>query len=781
MTERLLQGLAFGLPLVFNPWGTLAFEPFKITLIRLAAMTLAVCWALDFTPSGWRSPGARRLWLAALIYLVSTALSTSTSIQPLQSLLGSFDRLQGLLTLLALAIIALAVASLPAQKVERLIDWLLAGSALVCLYALVQQFRLDPLPWLERTLGPHSTVGSSTALGGYLAMLAPLTVARAVNAGRELTNSGAAWRSLRAGRLVALLVLVGLQAAVVFLSGVRGALLGLVAGLVGLVVLRLWHSPRCGAARLLLGSVAAGLVGAATLALLVLPADSFRTFSPYLERLAGSDPSDFAARDRLLIWQAALEIVSTSDPRLLFGFGPETQSVAFEARFPIELANRLPNLRFDRAHNVFLDHLLSGGALVLAAYGGLLFAAIAIGRRELHGRSDNWLPAALLSSLVAHMVEGLFAFGSATTLFVFWLELGLLAGLCGGPRAAPTPRAASGRRLRTLPAGIAAAGLCLPVVLSPVAADLAYTRALAYQGGKDAIGEIVWTRRAVALAPDRDLYQIALGVALADEVLQQTSADRRRALLEEAESVLRRAVAQNPREPYNLYHLGQLVELRSQAESKPEVLGEAAELFDRAAGLSPNRSLFHDAAGLAMHKQGRWEAALARYQRAGDLQGPSAERSARQGDSLLALGRLQDAQARYNSALELTPRSAATHAGLARLLRRQGDLTGAVEAARLATRFQFRDWRHRELLAQLEREAGNHQAALVQARAAARLGPPWERQRLRELVEELRQDFLSRIPSRSGYSAMSSGLSSASMGSPSSCLSCSALTTALAR
>jgi tetratricopeptide (TPR) repeat protein len=108
------------------------------------------------------------------------------------------------------------------------------------------------------------------------------------------------------------------------------------------------------------------------------------------------------------------------------------------------------------------------------------------------------------------------------------------------------------------------------------------------------------------------------------------------------------------------------------------------------------------------------------------------------GDALLAQDRLEEAHASYQAALRLAPRSGPAHAGLARLLRREGRLSEAVEEARRAARFQFRQWRYRELLAILLTEAGLRPEAIKEARAAARFAPPWEQDRLRAWVAELK-------------------------------------------
>ena len=75
-----------------------------------------------------------------------------------------------------------------------------------------------------------------------------------------------------------------------------------------------------------------------------------------------------------LIWQDALQAVA--GPRILLGYGPETQMLALEPRFPVELAQRFEDARFDRAHNLVLDTLLTTGLLGLAALLLLLYGVV---------------------------------------------------------------------------------------------------------------------------------------------------------------------------------------------------------------------------------------------------------------------------------------------------------------------------------------------------------------------------------------------------------------------
>lgn len=744
LSERVLVALAVSLPIAYNPLGVAAFELFKVTLVRLAALALALAWALGGraeTPrSAWCRDAGRPLGVAGLAYVGATALATLSSILPLPSLLGSTERLQGLLTLLAFSVIGLAAAH--SRRPERLVDGLLLGSAPVAAYALLQQARLDPLPWLDRTFGPASTVGSSTELGGYLAMLAPLGLARLAGTARALRLEPRAvefLRDHRTRRYVGLLVLLLLQGVALLLTGVRGAALGLAVGLVlGAVILARGEAGQQ-RAWLLLGAGGIGVLGLASLSLAVLPLGDLRAVSPYLGRIASIGSEDLSGRERLLIWQVTLQTWAAGGPRVLVGFGPESQAVALEPRFPLELANRLGDLRFDRAHNLLLDQLLTTGLLGLTSLIGVVAAAVMVGRRALRAWPDRWLPAALLAALAAGFIEALFAFHGATTLLVLVFVLGLLARTAttgaGAARGPATP-GRSGRARRRLALALATA-LLVPIA-SPLAADLAYRRALAYHGAQNQSGELRWLERAAAVAPDRDLYRLALGLALADEVTATPSPSRRASLLREAELSLRQAVAMSPRDPYSHFHLGQLLELRADAERRPELLAAAAAEHDAAAALSPDRALFLDAAGRALRLSGGCDEALIRYRRATTLRGPEAERAAFIGDCLQAIGREREARTSYQAALELAPRAAAAHAGLSRLLYRQGDRSGALDEARLVTRYERRGWRGYEWLGQLEAEAGQRDAAILAARAAARFAPPWEQPRLKAWVAELK-------------------------------------------
>ena len=798
--------LAGGLgPILFHTFGTLGFEATKVTLVRLLALVLTLGWlarrvAMREGPVALRgawgaaNPAVKGLVLALGGYVVVHLVASLFSVAPSASFWGSYDRIQGLVTVLAWLTLGVAAALVgrAAERRERLATaWVLA-SLPVCLYGLAQQFRLDPIDWLGRPLGVSSTLGSSTALSTYLAMVAPVGLARAVAAARRLgpttadarfRTPAARWGVMRPAGLVyeGWVALVVLQVVVLAMTAVRGGGLALLVGL-GIAATSIAWRLRAPAWKLTGALFGALLVGS----LLVTSVASWSRSSP-VESAAvarsGAEWEDSSARQRLLIWGAALATVAEAGWRALVGFGPETQAVALEARFPAELANRFPDSRFDRAHNVLIDQLLTTGFIGVAATLGLWAAISWLGVRVLAASDGDGglLTAGLLGALAANLAAGFYAFDSSATGLLFWLMTGLLVApaLPRNPSRQPDARGLHRRQIearavtprrRVTPldlrlrvsVALAAAivGLALlPRVLSPFMADLYHTQALALRAAEAPAASLAEELVATRWAPERDVHHLALAETYL-ELARTTATARsnvpsvfeelfaftptgRDGLFAAARLALERAAAANPLDPYTHRYLGRLEALWSEAVPDPAErdrrLAAAVERYDRAVALSPNRAIFHDEAGLVLTHLGRADAAIDRYRRAAELDRPTAERVARIGDAEARVGDVAAARASYVQALSLDPRSAAAEHGLALLDRGEGALPSAAEHAERAVRLDMRNWLYHRDLALVYRDLEDWPRALAEARAARRFAPAWEWDELAALTESVRR------------------------------------------
>jgi tetratricopeptide (TPR) repeat protein len=479
---------------------------------------------------------------------------------------------------------------------------------------------------------------------------------------------------------------------------------------------------------------------------------------------------------RLLVWQDALQAVA--GPRLLIGYGPETQILALEPRYPVELAERFPDTRFDRAHNLVLDTLLTTGLLGLLA---LLALLVGVARAAIQASTaqlgpSRWVVGGLLGALTAYLIAAQFAFDTAATGALFWMILGLaVAPLVPEYRPSAEPATRQSRRKRRAEArnqglapavrlratAILAAGAiglaCVPWLTAPFLADLYHTRALALRAGEAPGSSSRQELAAVQSVPWLDVPLLSLAETYLDlartstlnssatiskfDDLFETAPSSRAALFDAARVTLERAQAMNPLDPYPHAAMARQWMMRAEASRDPaeqtDLYGRAVEAYDRAIAAGPSRVNLYDESGVALTRWGKPALALERFKQAESLDRPTAERQSRVADAMLAAGDVASARALYEQALTLDTRSAPAEAGLARLDRAAGNLPAALEHAQRAARFQMRRWEYQRDLALILRDLGQSSDALVAARAARRMAPGWEQDDLTALIQSV--------------------------------------------
>lgn len=451
-------------PLYFSPFSDRAFEPAKAGIVRILAGAMCAAWLVGWLTSR-RSPDRRfargnLLALPVLVLLAANALSTIASISPATSLVGAYERSQGLYATAAwVAIFFLVAAGMRSLRhVERAITAALTASLTVALYGVLQRHGLDPLPPDPAFFGAvGSTLGNPGFLGGYLAMTAPLALMRLLSVaeaagnhgdrGRALVYGAAAastaalvlafaasgvaavcgaalvltawaWIGREAGRGVPFSLtgfyafVLAAQVSALLASETRGPALGLLGGLCVFVVL---HALLRARARLVAGVlVAAALVLGV---LVVLDATASRIDN-------GGMNVNSTADVREQIWEAGVRLALPHDPlwsgsdgadrlnalRPLVGHGPDSFAAASAQVLPPELG-RLQGrtVRVDHAHNETLDALVHTGVIGALAYlgvaGAILYLALAsLGFAGSRGRRRFAVACAVGATLAAAIV-----------------------------------------------------------------------------------------------------------------------------------------------------------------------------------------------------------------------------------------------------------------------------------------------------------------------------------------------------------------------------------------
>lgn len=454
------------LPLWFNPYARVPFEPAKIALFWVITAVMVLAWLGQqvLGLAGRRSVAVGDAWqiqrripllvCTAVAYAGVVLLATAISVDSRLSLWGTSDNPAGAVTLLAGVLFFLLLASVlrwPAQ-INRLVHMLILASVPVMVYGFAQALGLDPLPWITDSVSPvHATLGRSNFLGAYLAMVAPWTLALAVlgsphgedqassvtdgfhDATDDSSANGYSTSGFAAEPSRFWIILI-LQVVCLALTLARGAWMGLTVGCVSLLVLLAirWRKRRFWLAAGL--ALAGGAAVLAALTFVRLPAGAQQAAA------AGMSYPELrveSAWRRSIIWQHALALVPHRWP---LGYGPATFQPVFSNRYPPGTLYQGGDAVVDDPHNLLLERLLATGVLGLAAYGGVVIAFYSAGLALWRRPADRWrdaLAAAALASVAAYLTQAQFNPDVIVLNMLFWLALAVLTALMRSRIASP--------------------------------------------------------------------------------------------------------------------------------------------------------------------------------------------------------------------------------------------------------------------------------------------------------------------------------------------------------
>lgn len=660
-------------PLAVNPWG-LAYELPKAALLR--ALTLLML-AAHFVALAWSptSPDLRR-WLRAPlvrpILLVASilALSTLTSISPLVSLWGSYQRQQGAYLMLCFILWALLVANhlrTPAQR-QRLLAAIAIAGSLVALTPFLESFYWHENPFTWR---PGGTLGNPIFLGAYLIMTIPFALAGLTQHGSRITNHESR-NTPHALRIAAWSIALILQLAALLITQSRGPWIGALVGLALFGALVLWptHRRLTLAGLTVLALLSGGLLAGLNFGL--TPSSRLAQL-PYLGRIVElQNPAEGTARVRLVLWQAALRVVTAwpemglqrdllHELRPLLGYGPDTAFIVYTANYPPELAHiEDPDAIWDRAHNETLDLLTMQGWLGLAARVVLGVACARRGLRLWRAAPDAagraWA-AAPLAALAAHAVEVQFAFTLTATGLMAWLCVAWLASDIGGHDDIPASVAApTGLRWRMY-AAVGALLLTLAAVRLEGGLLWADTLVAPTVKRQSSLKKgVALYDRALALIPWQATYYEFRAQAL--YYLAQAQPEEQAALKADLLAAADRSLAHARRlEPLELEYYsnaGILHAYWSEAVD-PAHLKTAVAFYEQAFRLAPTRAELHTDLGHIYHNHGLYEEALAQYQTALEIDPRFAEAHYAAGLAWQALGKRDLARQAFRATLALAP------------------------------------------------------------------------------------------------------------------------------
>jgi len=370
-----------------------------------------------------------RLLTPLMAFVMAVGLATAVSVNPLWSVVGAPRRHEGLLSLVAYAVMCAGTLVVVVRGGLRV--WLaavLAGGTLAGLYGIAQYFGIELIvrdsvrvDWWR----PFSTSGNPNFLGAYMVLIAPLAAAALLTVRR---------------RTVAVLSLAALTVTVItaLCTYSRAAWLGLAvaAALFGVLGARRPTGVDARTVRYRLAGVGAVLV--------VLAGMFFASHSPLAASRAdwsaaqrawtAVEPADPQGgfRWRLYFWRHTLQLLAK---RPIVGYGPETLVLVFPQGWDAERSRLFGEMLFtppmvDKAHNETLDMAMSIGVLGVAAFWWVLVSAVRAGKLAL-GAADprRVFAAACLAAMAGYWVDVQWHFSVVSVAPVFWSVMGAAGGM----------------------------------------------------------------------------------------------------------------------------------------------------------------------------------------------------------------------------------------------------------------------------------------------------------------------------------------------------------------
>lgn len=396
---------SWGMPNLFFP-----FITGKNFVFRFLVEFALLCYFLLALREPKYRPRASLLMWATLAFVVWMAVALATSLDPLKSFWSNFERMEGYVGLLHLFVwFVITGALLSAENLwNRFFNWSIGISAVQGGWALFQF-----LGWLtissQSGARADTTFGNATYTAVYLLLNLFLTlfmIAR-IKENRDAMTL----RILYSAAIV-------LQAIGILLTETRGAILGVVAGLIVAAVYLLIFSKGKESQTLRRYAIGA-VVGIVVLggALVAARNTTFIQNIPALKRIASISLSDTTVASRLnYIWPMALKGAAEKP---VFGWGQENFNFVFNKYY--EPAMYGQEQWFDRAHNQFLDWFIAGGVPAFVLYLSLyLLAAWAVFRSHKFSAGEK---AALLGLFAAYGFNNLFVFDNLVSAMYFFVLL----------------------------------------------------------------------------------------------------------------------------------------------------------------------------------------------------------------------------------------------------------------------------------------------------------------------------------------------------------------------
>jgi putative inorganic carbon (HCO3(-)) transporter len=352
----------------------------------------------------------KKYFYIPLIILIFSLISLLWSIDTQSAFWGTADRQFGWISnfyfflFFIFLSLNLVLSKNKKKKINRLISTIGLSSFLVSIYAVAQYFGYDFLTWSEPayiTKRSMSTLGQPNFLGSFLIMAIPL-LAYCIKNYRRI------WLK------IIYIIFLGFNIWALICSGSRGAWVGLILSLFLSLFIFYFKKNKL-------------IFYFGTVIIIFMGIILFFSNSAIGERFRSAfDFESGSSSVRISIWQASFKAIENR----WWGYGLENQAEALAPYYEIDWAesnqvNSIP----DKAHNLFLDHLITLGVIGLLLFLWFYFYFFRMIYKSEQTSKDKFLFKMFFVSLLAYLFSLLFNFAVVVTEIYFWAFIAIIINL----------------------------------------------------------------------------------------------------------------------------------------------------------------------------------------------------------------------------------------------------------------------------------------------------------------------------------------------------------------
>lgn len=413
-----LYFVAFIVPLVIFKNYLSPFNFGKAFVFRSAIEILGVVYLILILKDRSYLPRRDKIFWSFLLFTAVFTVTTLTSVNVYLSFWGSLERMGGLWIFWHYLLYFLILISVLNKKEhwEKLFNLLIFTSVLSAFYGFGQKTDLKFFigsGGRERIFG---TLGNAALFAGYELFFVFLSLMMFFRQGNTQNQK------------ILYLASFGISSIAVFMTAVRGSILGYGVGLIVLAFLWLKHN-KSRTGELILAGLLATVVLFVSFSLL-LQSTSFIKNSRYLSRITSLSWKSPTIQTRIWAWQSGLEGWKENAKTIVLGWGPETYNIPFSKHFnPKTYVGVGSETLFDRAHNAFIDALVTMGIIGFLAYIYVFIALFICLQKLLSKEKFGLYDMALIPLTIAYMIHNALIFDAPSSFLVFFSVMGFVSFL----------------------------------------------------------------------------------------------------------------------------------------------------------------------------------------------------------------------------------------------------------------------------------------------------------------------------------------------------------------